>query len=331
MLLSICIPNYNRPTAFKNCLDSIYRSKLKSSMKFEVCISDNDSEYNVYEFLREYKGKLRIKLNINKKNIGVGANILKVVSMAKGEFVWVIGNDDLILPDAILNLSKLLKRFKDIDFFFVNCLEGEFKDFLDKKNLQKFLKRRSLLKKSKKLKFFELIDRRVSWDFLMGLYLSVFKRKKWNKNIKCIKKNLLLKKGVFSTFENTCPHVKIFANSFNNSNAYFEKKPFCLTTSNEKEWNNMYNFIEIVRMPEILDFYRLSGLPLKKYLINKNFSLRNFCSYFLKIFFYKDSGIKYVNFKNHFLKNFIYPNVYFSIFRLFFKGIKKIIYHHENS
>ena len=39
----------------------------------------------------------------------------------------------------------------------------------------------SKLKDSKHLKFWEIIDPSVSWEFLIGIYLSIFKRKKWNK------------------------------------------------------------------------------------------------------------------------------------------------------
>ena len=38
MLLSICIPTYNRPEHLKNCLNSICTQKSKD---FEVGISDN--------------------------------------------------------------------------------------------------------------------------------------------------------------------------------------------------------------------------------------------------------------------------------------------------
>ena len=115
--------------------------------------------------------KLKIKFNVNKKNIGVGANILKSVSMASGEFVWIIGSDDLILPKTLSKISKLIKLDKDIDFFFINSFEVYSNEILDedkKFNLKKILlnfKKRSNLIKSKKLKFFDLIDPNISWDF----------------------------------------------------------------------------------------------------------------------------------------------------------------------
>ena len=45
MLLSICIPSFNRLDCLNNCLNSILiSSKNVDNFEFEVCISDNFSE-----------------------------------------------------------------------------------------------------------------------------------------------------------------------------------------------------------------------------------------------------------------------------------------------
>ena len=85
----------------------------------------------------------------------------------------------------------------------------------------------------------------------------------------------------------------------------------------------MYEFIEIVRIPELIDFYKSRGLSLKKYLICKNYSLRNFSNYFLKILIGGEKkGRNLVNIKNHFLKNLFFPNVYLSVFKFIFRKLK---------
>jgi hypothetical protein len=85
----------------------------------------------------------------------------------------------------------------------------------------------------------------------------------------------------------------------------------------------MYPFIEIVRLPEMLDYYYSRGLSLKKYIINKNFALRNFSNYFLKILISgKKGGLNYVNFYRHVFLNLIYPNVYLSVLYFIFRKLK---------
>ena len=53
MILSICIPNYNRSKYLENCLNSIYiASKEIDNFEFEVCISDNNSEEKISEIIK---------------------------------------------------------------------------------------------------------------------------------------------------------------------------------------------------------------------------------------------------------------------------------------
>ena len=118
MLLSICIPNYNRAKYLNNCLNSILIAKSFSSLKFEICISDNGSKDDISSIIDHYKKKkLVINFKKNPKNLGFGANFNKVVKMAKGEFIWMIGNDDLLYTHALKKLEKLFFKHNDVDFF----------------------------------------------------------------------------------------------------------------------------------------------------------------------------------------------------------------------
>ena len=136
--------------------------------------------------------------------------------MAKGEFIWFIGDDDLLIKDAIARLQKLIIKNKQCDFFWINSF------YLNSKYLKKFsfpfntnnlphkMRKHSLVKKDKKLKFFDLIDHRLSFDFLLGIFVCVFRRKKWNQNLDVIDKKLIKDPKTWSNFENTCFFIKVF-------------------------------------------------------------------------------------------------------------------------
>ena len=62
MKLSICIPNYNRANHLNNCLNSILISSKKiKNLKFEVCISDNNSNENIANIVKGYESLIDIK------------------------------------------------------------------------------------------------------------------------------------------------------------------------------------------------------------------------------------------------------------------------------
>ena len=112
MKLGICIPTYNRFYELKNCLNSIYLSFLKfKKLKFEICISDNSSNNQntktIKFFRKKFKSRVKIKYNRFKTNKGVALNFLKSISMSKAEYVWTIGDDDLLTSDALKKIYQL--------------------------------------------------------------------------------------------------------------------------------------------------------------------------------------------------------------------------------
>ena len=329
MLLSICIPTYNRPNQLPNCLHSIYLAKKNSNLDFEVCISDNGSNYDVTKIIQPYEDKLKIRLNKNKVNLGYQPNLLKTISIATGEYVWAIGDDDLLIPGSLQKIEKLLNDNRDVDFFYINSYLldysylSKFEKPFNTKNLPNDMEKLSKKKISQKLHFWDLIDYKVSFDFLLGNFLNIFKRKMWLDNVNCLNENLLKDTRVWSNFDNTCAHIKIYANAFKNSQAYFYEDALTVNALGVREWALLYPFIEIVRLPEMLDYYRSRGLSFKKYILNKNYALRNFSNYFFKILIRgKEGGLNYVNFYRHVFLNLIYPNAYLSVLYFIFRKLK---------
>ena len=337
-LLSICIPTFNRPVELENCLNSILIAHQNyKKLKFDVCISDNFSKNDTLKIIKKFSKKFEnenlIKFNKNKENIGGCLNILKSVSLSSSKYVWVIGDDDLILPDAFRILDELLK--KNYDFYFVNSFNlnksftNKFEKPFNTKLLPEKMKKFSEIQMSQELKFFELINPKISFDFLLAIYLSVFKRQKWNQNINeedSLKVKKIKSKDWISSFENTCLHIKIFTKAFKRSKVFINKDPLSVNLSGTRDWSDNYYFLEIVRLPEMLDFYRQNGMNFFNYIKCKNFALRNFINYFGKIYFNRnnpDFGWHLIDIKKHILKNMFYPNALFSVFRFL---IRKFIF-----
>ncbi len=330
MKLSICIPTYNRPNSLLNCLNSLVKQNNKN---FEICISDNCSKQNIRKIIKPYKKKLKIKYNRNKKNLGFALNLLKVSQMARGEFIWFLGDDDLLTYKATDYVSKLIQKNKICDFFWINSfyLNASFlKNFskpFDTKFLPKNMNTHSVLKKNKKLNFFELINHKICFDFLLGMYCCVFRRELWNRNLDVINYKLIKDRRTWSNFENTSFFIKVYCKAFGKSKAFFCAKPLSVNLYGVREWGNLYNFVEIVRLPEALDYYRSKGLGFFQYIYSKNYSLRNFFNNFTKIIFYKGhTGLEYVSFKKHFFYNLIYPNTWLSILYFLFRKVSEILY-----
>ena len=324
IILSICIPTYNRAATLPNCLNSILISKRKTNLKFEICISDNASNYNVKKIIKPFEKKLNIRLNRNKRNLGYAVNLLKTVSMAKGEFAWCIGDDDLLVPKALKKINSLILKNKNIDFYYINSFHlnnnylNKFKKPFDTNNLPIGMDRLSPKKNSQRLKFWDLIDHNVSFDFMAGNFVNIFRRKMWMDNVHVLdKKSINDKNSILFLL-----HLKIHANAFRKSLCYFHAEPLSVNLYGVREWRSFYPFIETFKLSESLDYYRSRGLNFFKYIYCKNYTLRNFASNLTKtIIGGKATGIHFLNFNKHIFQNLLYPNVYLSIFYFIFRKI----------
>jgi glycosyltransferase involved in cell wall biosynthesis len=280
MILSICIPSYNRLDCLDNCLNSILiSSKNVNNFEFEVCVSDNFSEKDPIEIINKYKTQFKITYNRNKKNLGFALNAIKSVKISTGKYAWLIGNDDLILPNTLIDLKNIFKNNSDVEYFFINSY------YLNSKYLENFshpfntaqlknIEMTSLSKsnKNKVVNFWEIIDPKVSWEFLIGIFLSIFNREMWLDGLKCIDQKDIEDTNVWSNFDNTCLNAKVISTVFKNKKSYICSDPLSVNLIGEREWVSLYDFIEIVRIPELLDHYRSQGMSLTKYIYCKNFA-----------------------------------------------------------
>lgn len=334
MHLSICIPSFNRLECLDNCLNSILiASKNVNNFKFEVCVSDNFSEEDPIEIINKYKNDYKIIYNRNKENLGFALNAIKALKISNGKYAWLIGNDDLILPNTLSELKNIFEKNIDTEFFFINSY------YLNSKYLKNFdhpfdttqlkninMSRLSKVNKNQNVNFWDIIDPNVSWEFLIGIFLSIFNRKMWLEGLYCINQKDIEDKNIWSNFDNTCLNAKVISTVFKDKKSYICSNPLSVNLIGEREWVNLYDFVEIVRIPELLDYYRSQGLNYFKYIYCKNFALRNFFNFFTKIIIYGEkSGRNYVNFYKHFFKNLIYPYAWLSIVFFVIRSIKKNI------
>lgn len=93
-LLSIVIPTRNREYY---CIEAIKHILLHNNIDFELVIQDNSDSDKVEEFVTTVSDS-RLVYNHTKGRINSAINMDKALSMAAGEYVTMIGDDDTILP-----------------------------------------------------------------------------------------------------------------------------------------------------------------------------------------------------------------------------------------
>jgi glycosyltransferase involved in cell wall biosynthesis len=93
MRLTIYIPTFQR-LELAACLESIL-PQLTDDCR--LIVSDNDPEQSA----RQYCQDARILYSHNYLNVGADGNCLRSLACTDDEYLWVFGDDDIMLPNAI--------------------------------------------------------------------------------------------------------------------------------------------------------------------------------------------------------------------------------------
>lgn len=111
ILLSICIPTYNRPEHLSKIIEQLISFQNE---EFEIVISDDNplSDKNK-EIVLQFKDS-RIKYFRNKKNLGFDANQLITFKRAKGEYVFLLMDDDEVELKTLPWILKTIKNNKNL-------------------------------------------------------------------------------------------------------------------------------------------------------------------------------------------------------------------------
>lgn len=111
--LTIGIPTYNRKDALFDLISGFTRTIREQNLEnaVELLIVDNCSTtHDVFSLLSEQlKNYSLLKIQRNPANIGAGANFLRVIESASGEYVWLLGDDERV------DLSKLQALLSQLD------------------------------------------------------------------------------------------------------------------------------------------------------------------------------------------------------------------------
>jgi abequosyltransferase len=109
-LLTIAIPTYNRSASLSLLLDAL-APQLAHEPRVELIISDNASTDETPQIVASWRERgLLCRSRRNESNIGADANFIECYEMAGGEYVWIVGDDDIILPGALPEVLNWLEK-----------------------------------------------------------------------------------------------------------------------------------------------------------------------------------------------------------------------------
>ena len=220
ILLTIAIPTYNRCFYLEELLIELIEQLdviNKSELIVELLISDNASFDNTNNLLNKYCNITYLKYYCNNINIGAEANYIECIRKSKGEYIWIIGDDELVYKNGIKIVCDILNQ-KIYDFIIVKDINYDLK-FNESKSFQNFYEMieymsyvnphfilaHSLIScnifKKKDFKI-DLMQKHILTDYslMYGIYLSFFKNRQQLVNIHIYNNPVIIVREIRASF-----------------------------------------------------------------------------------------------------------------------------------
>lgn len=124
-VLTIAVPTYNRAEYLNLCLarigEEINGLDEAQARLVRVCVADNGSTDNTREVVSRYQGLLaeQLKSVRTEVNQGMDFNFTRCYELAQTPYVWLVGDDDIILPGGLKKVLDVLAKY-EIDILYVN-------------------------------------------------------------------------------------------------------------------------------------------------------------------------------------------------------------------
>lgn len=121
-LLTIGIPTYNGEPTLRQTLDSVVAQIGTDRRDVEVFISDNGSTDQTASIIASYASQRPdvIRYSRNERNLGFDGNVDVLFKKSSGRFVWLLGDDDVLEPNAIEAVTTLLRQHPTVKAVQIN-------------------------------------------------------------------------------------------------------------------------------------------------------------------------------------------------------------------
>lgn len=262
-LLSICIPTYNRAQLLKSALHNLVPQIIELGDTVELIVSDNCSQDDTVDAVAKYmENDAPIRYHRNERNLGAVRNILLLCNeLARGEYCWILGDDDRVRQGGVARIVEILREHPEIDYVYVN-----YSTYIAVPEPGKFANPADFGPWGC-IGIMNLNDRYVSrWETLTeedcncltATYCSVFRRTLWLSASKD-----LLVGDPFTSVESTYPHTVILARVMIGRSAWATGYPWVLNSVGAHEWTDYVTTVWLQRFPELLDLLIENGVDRK--------------------------------------------------------------------
>lgn len=116
LLLSVCVPSYNRVQQIVDLLRSIDCDPMR--MEVVICEDGSPQRNEIGIAVANFAGDSKYSISYfeNERNFGFDGNLRRLIEHAKGKFVMFMGDDDLFVPGALERFIDFLVKHEHLKY-----------------------------------------------------------------------------------------------------------------------------------------------------------------------------------------------------------------------
>jgi glycosyltransferase involved in cell wall biosynthesis len=113
--VAVIIPSYNRARFVVQALESILNQTRPPD---DVVVVDDGSTDGTFEALQPYNDRIRY---LHQTNAGKPAALNRAMAGLQADYIWIMDDDDLALPDALDRHLTFLETHSEVEFTYSGC------------------------------------------------------------------------------------------------------------------------------------------------------------------------------------------------------------------
>lgn len=120
--LSVIIPTYNGGEWIKETIESVVKQLVLCSDEVEFIVRDNASTDNTAEIIKSFNKTNSGLIQYYKRESKAIAdiNFKESIELSQGEYILLLGDDDLLFPGYLVNTLRLIKQYPETGLFYYN-------------------------------------------------------------------------------------------------------------------------------------------------------------------------------------------------------------------
>lgn len=138
-ILSICISTYNRAPWLARSLPLLLKQTAPYRDVVEVIVCDNTSTDETPKVVEPYLDEPGFYYFRNTENVGMLGNLKVTAQHAQGQYVWILGDDDLLRHGTVERVMKVILEHPDVSLVYLNYAYTNIADAEQVGDVERFL------------------------------------------------------------------------------------------------------------------------------------------------------------------------------------------------